>query len=136
MAKELSTILTAAAEVRDASERGVNTATRVGGVLCDLLEYLAGLIAACDMQVVADAEGTGLKVTFRNAQGQAIARRLNLPVASASASGLLSPELLTKLSAAYTQSGTNQTAIATRRLEIIELTERLKGRSDYSPGFS
>ncbi|QFQ11588.1 hypothetical protein C7Y71_000245 [Pseudoprevotella muciniphila] len=69
MAKELSTILTAAAEVRDASERGENTATRVGGVLCELLEYLAGLIAM-------------------------------------------------------------------RRLEIIELTERLKGSSDYSLGFS
>lgn len=136
MTKELSAILTAAAEVRDASERGVNTATRVGGVLCDLLEYLAGMIAAGDMQVVADTEGTGLKVTFRNAQGQAIARRLNLPVVSGSASGLLSPELLTKLNAAYTKSGTNQMAIETRRLEIAELTERLKGRSDYSLGFS
>ena len=136
MAKELSDIITRAAEVRDATLSAENTAERVGGVLCDLLEYLAGMIAAGDMQVVADADGTGLKVTFRNAQGQAIARRLNLPVASESAGGLLSPELLTKLSAAYTKSGTNQTAIETRRLEIAELTERLKGRSLYSNAFT
>ena len=118
MAKELSDIITRAAEVRDATLTAENTAERVGGVLCDLLEYLAGLIAAGDMQVVADTEGTGLKVTFRNAQGQAIARRLNLPVASGSAGGLLSPELLTKLNAAYTQSGTNQTAIAQVNAEM------------------
>ena len=68
MAKELSDIITRAAEVRDATLSAENTAERVGGVLCDLLEYLAGLIAAGDMQVVADADGTGLKVTFRNAQ--------------------------------------------------------------------
>ena len=72
---------------------------------------------------MADTDGTGLKVTFRNAQGQAIARRLNLPVASASAGGLLSPALLAKLNTAYDKSGTNQTAIETRRLEIAELTE-------------
>lgn len=136
MAKELSDIITRAAEVRDATLSAENTAERVGGVLCDLLEYLAGLIAAGDMQAVADAEGTGLKVTFRNAQGLAVVRRLKLLVASGSAGWLLSPELLTKLNAAYTKSGTNQTAIETRRLEIAELTERLKGRSDYSLGFS
>ena len=55
---------------------------------------------------------------------------------TAALSGLLSPELLTKLNAAYTKSGTNQTAIETRRSEIAELTERLKGRSDYSLDFS
>ena len=79
MAKELSDIITRAAEVRDATLSAENTAERVGGVLCDLLEYL---------------------------------------------------------NEAYTLSGTNKTAIATRRPEIIELTERLKGRSGYSFGFS
>ncbi len=54
MAKELSDIMTRAAEVRDATLTAENTAERIGGVLCDLLEYLAGLIAAGDMQVVAD----------------------------------------------------------------------------------
>lgn len=136
MVKELSGIITRAAEVRDATLSAENTAERGGGVLCDLLEYLAGMIAAGDMQVVADAEGTGLKVTFRNAQGQAVARRLNLPEVTAALSGLLSPALLAKLNAAYTKSGTNQTAIETRRLEIAELTERLKGRSQYSNAFT
>ena len=79
MAKELSDIITRAAEVRDAMLTAENTAERVAGVLCDLLEYLKE---------------------------------------------------------AYTQSGTNKVAIATRRLEIIELTERLKGRSDNSLVFS
>ena len=59
MAKELSDIITRAAEVRDATLTAENTAERVGGVLCDLLEFLAGMIAAGDMQVVADTGGRG-----------------------------------------------------------------------------
>lgn len=122
--------------MRDASAAGENTAERVGGVLCDLLEYLAALIAAGDVQVVADGSGTGLTVTFRNSQGQAIAQRLNIPAVSASANGLLTPTQLSQLTTAYNKSGTNQTAIETRRLEIAELSERLKGRSEYSNAFT
>ena len=136
MAKELTTILTAAAEVRDASERGENTAARVGGVLCDLLEYLAAAVLAGDIQVVSDIAGTGIVVKLRNGNGVTYNRRLNLPVVNASVNGLLTPDLLNKLNAAYSTSGTNQTAIETRRLEIEELTRRLKGKSDYSNAFT
>ena len=109
-----SKFITRAAKVRDASAAGENTAERVGGVLCDLLEYLAALIAAGDVQVVADGSGTGLTVTFRNSQGQAIAQRLNIPAVSAAANGLLTPELLSHLNEAHTQSGNNATSIETR----------------------
>lgn len=136
MAKELSTILTAAAEVRDASERGENTATRVGGVLCDLLEYLAAAVLAGDIQIVSDIAGTGIVVKLRNGNGVTYNQRFNLPVANASVNGLLTPDLLNKLNSAYSTSGTNQTAIETRRLEIEELTRRLKGSSDYSNAFT
>lgn len=136
MAKELSTILTAAAEVRDASERGENTATRVGGVLCDLLEYLAAAVLAGDIQIVSDIAGTGIVVKLRQGNGLTYNQRLNLPVVNASINGLLTPDLLNKLNSAYSTSGTNQTAIETRRLEIEELTRRLKGSSDYSNAFT
>ena len=74
MAKELFDIITRAAEVRDATLSAENTAERVSGVLCDLLEYIATLIAAGDVQVVADMDGTGLKVTFRKLQKTGIFR--------------------------------------------------------------
>ncbi len=51
MAKELTTIITAAAAVRDAIETGENTAERVGGVLCDLLEYICQIIFAGNMTI-------------------------------------------------------------------------------------
>lgn len=128
--------MTAAAEVRDATLTAENTATRVGGVLCDLLEYLAAAILAGDVQVVSGAAGTGITIKLRQADGVAYNKRLNLPVVGASTNGLLSPELLSQLTTAYNKSETNQTAIETRRLEIAELTERLKGRSQYSNAFT
>ena len=136
MAKELSSIIAQAAQVRDASQREENTATRVGGVLCDIVEYLAEQITAGNLRIVSDSNGTGLSVTFYNNEGQAVAQRQNIPVVSSAINGLMTPGYLAKLNTAFSQSGTNQTAIETRRLEIVELTNRLKGRSDYSNAFT
>lgn len=136
MAKVLSSIIAQAAQVRDASQREENTATRVGGVLCDIVEYLAEQITAGNLRIVADGNGTGLSFTFYNKQGLPIAQRLNIPVVSSSLNGLMTPDHLGKLNTAFIQSGTNQTAIETRRLEIEELTRRIKGRSDYSNAFT
>ena len=136
MAKELSSIIAQAAQVRDAQLTAENTAERVGGVLCDLLEYLAAAVLAGDVQVVSDAAGTGIVIKLRQANGIAFQQRMNLPVANNAANGLLSPELLSKLNTAFSKSGNNETAIETRRLETEELKRRLQGTSDYSNAFS
>lgn len=136
MAKELSSIIAQAAQVRDAQLTAENTAERVGGVLCDLLEYLAAAVLAGDVQVVSDAAGTGIVIKLRQANGIAFQQRMNLPVANNAANGLLSPELLSKLNTAFFKSGNNETAIETRRLETEELKRRMQGTSDYSNAFS
>lgn len=136
MAKELSSIIAQAAQVRDAQLTAENTAERVGGVLCDLLEYLAAAVLAGDVQVVSDAAGTGIVIKLRQANSIAFQQRMNLPVANNAANGLLSPELLSKLNTAFSKSGNNETAIETRRLETEELKRRLQGTSDYSNAFS
>lgn len=143
MAKELYAILDAAAEVRDAEAQGENTAERVGGVLCDLLEYLAGLVTAGNIEVHTSSNGAGFIVRFLNDKGQPVASNYLLPEVSASACGVMSPALLTRLNTAYSQSATNKTNIATnktdiatRKTEIQELEKRLKGRSTDSNAFT
>lgn len=73
MAKELSSIIAQAAQVRDASQREENTATRVGGVLCNLIENLAEQITAGNLSIVSDNNGTGVSATFYNNEGQTVA---------------------------------------------------------------
>ena len=136
MAKELSSIIAQAAQVRDAQLTAENTAERVGGVLCDLLEYICEQVFAGGISVRADAEGTGFVFTFYNSQGTPTTRFLQIPMVSTTFRGLMTPDLLSKLYTAYTQSGNNETAIETRRLEIEELRKRLKGTSDYSNAFT
>ncbi|MDD6583419.1 MAG: hypothetical protein PUF07_00270 [Bacteroidales bacterium] len=46
MAKELTDILKAAAEVRDETAMQQNTATRVGGVLTDLAQFVGEAVFA------------------------------------------------------------------------------------------
>ncbi|MBP3228202.1 MAG: hypothetical protein J6M53_05385 [Bacteroidaceae bacterium] len=136
MAKELSTIITNAAEVRDASETAENTAARVGGVLCDLLEHFVQVVTAGNIALKADSSGTGFTVSYYNAAGQNTTQTLLLPEVSNTLKGLLTPAMLSKLNTAYSQSATNKTDIATRKAEIQELEKRLKGTSDNSNAFS
>ena len=136
MVKELSSIIAQAAQVRDAQLSAENTAERVGGVLCNLLEYVCDLMYASGVSLKADSNGTGFTFTFYDKNGTPSTQTFLLPSVSASMKGLMTPELLTKLNNTYTQSGTNAAAIETRRLEIEELTKRLKGTSDYSNAFT
>lgn len=136
MVKELSSIIAQAAQVRDAQLSAENTAERVGGVLCNLLEYVCDLMYASGVSLKADSNGTGFTFTFYDKNGTPSTQTFLLPSVSASMKGLMTPELLTKLNNTFTQSGTNANAIENRRLEIVELTKRLKGTSDYSNAFT
>ena len=104
MAKQLSDILEAAAQVRDEQTPEANTAERVGGVLTDLAQYVGQSLMVSDVQVEADASGVYLKLYFNDDNGEPYERKLKLPNANPNAenpkSGVLSPELFEELKAA------------------------------------
>lgn len=104
MAKQLSDILEAAAQVRDEQTPEANTAERVGGVLTDLAQYVAQSLMVSDVQTEADATGVYLKLYFNDDNGEPYERKLKLPnaipYASAKKSGVLSPALYDDLKSA------------------------------------
>lgn len=104
MAKQLSDILEAAAQVRDEQTPEANTAERVGGVLTDLTQYVGQSLMVSDVQVEADASGVYLKLYFNDDNGEPYERKLKLPNALPNAenpkSGVLSPALFEELKAA------------------------------------
>lgn len=104
MAKQLSDILEAAAQVRDEQTPEANTAERVGGVLTDLAQYVGQSLMVSDVQVEADATGLYLKLYFNDDNGEPYERKLKLPNANPNAenpkSGVLSPALFDELKAA------------------------------------
>ena len=70
MAKELTDILKAAAEVRDETAMQQNTATRVGGVLTDLVQFVGEAVFAAGMTAKTSAEGVSLLIKYYDADGQ------------------------------------------------------------------
>ena len=70
MAKELTDILKAAAEVRDETAMQQNTATRVGGVLTDLAQFVGEAVFAAGMSAKTSAAGVSLLIKYYDADGQ------------------------------------------------------------------
>lgn len=60
MAKELTDIIKAAAEVRDETAMQKNTATRVGGVLTDLAQLVGEAVFAAGMTAKNSAAGVSV----------------------------------------------------------------------------
>ena len=70
MAKELTDILKAAAQVRDETASQQNTATRVGGVLTDLAQFVGEAVFAAGMTAKTTAAGVSLLIKYYDADGQ------------------------------------------------------------------
>ena len=60
MAKELTDIIKAAAEVRDETAMQKNTATRVGGVLTNLAQFVGEAVFAAGMTAKTSAAGVSV----------------------------------------------------------------------------
>lgn len=100
MAKKLIDILSAAAVVRDETNEKANTAERVGGVLVELANYLSNYAPVSNVTVEADGANVRLVLHIKNEDGTVSTRSVNLPAASTSEAGVLTPELLKALQAA------------------------------------
>ena len=88
MATELTDILKAAAEVRDETAMQQNTATRVGGVLTDLAQFVGEAVFAAGMTAKTSAAGVSLLIKYYDADGQPYTKELPLPVAACYVQGL------------------------------------------------
>lgn len=80
MAKELTDILKAAAEVWDETAMQKNTATRVGGVLTDLAQFVGEAVFSAGMTAKTSAAGVSLLIKYHNAEGQTYINELPLPL--------------------------------------------------------
>lgn len=130
MAKELTDILKAAAEVRDETAMQQNTATRVGGVLTDLAQFVGEAVFAAGMTAKASATGVSLLIKYYNADGQPYTKELPLPVANMLRAGIITPAALNSLNTADREETT------ARQASDEELLRRLQGISASSSAYS
>ena len=130
MAKELTDIIKAAAEVRDETAMQQNTATRVGGVLTDLAQFVGEAVFAAGMTAKTSAAGVSLLIKYYDADGQPYTKELPLPVASLLRAGVLTPAQL----AARNTADRNETTA--RQASDAELLRRIQGKSTSSSAYS
>ena len=130
MAKELTDIIKAAAEVRDETAMQQNTATRVGGVLTDLAQFVGEAVFAAGMTAKANTAGVSLLIKYYDADGQPYTKELPLPVASLLRAGVLTPAQLADLNTA------DRNETTARQASDAELLRRIQGKSTSSSAYS
>ena len=130
MAKELTDIIKAAAVVRDETAAEQNTATRVGGVLTDLAQFVGEAVFAAGMTAKTSAAGVSLLIKYYDADGQPYTKELPLPVASLQRAGVLTPAQLADLNTADHNETTE------RQASDAELLRRIQGKSTSSSAYS
>ena len=130
MAKELTDILKAAAEVRDETAMQQNTATRVGGVLTDLAQFVGEAVFAAGMTTKTSAAGVSLLIKYYDADGQPYTKELTLPVANLLRAGVLTPAQLADLNTA------DRNETTARQASDEELLHRIQGISTSSSAYS
>ena len=130
MAKELTDIIKAAAEVRDETAMQQNTATRVGGVLTDLAQFVGEAVFAAGMTAKTNTAGVSLLIKYYDADGQPYTKELPLPVASLQRAGVLTPAQLADLNTA------DRNETTARQASDAELLRRIQGKSTSSSAYS
>lgn len=130
MAKELTDILKAAAEVRDETALQQNTATRVGGVLTDLANFVGEAVFAAGMTAKTNTAGVSLLIKYYDADGQPYTKELPLPVVSLQRAGVITPAQLADLNTA------DRNETTARQASDAELLRRLQGNSTSSSAYS
>lgn len=97
--KTLSQILEASAQVRAEQQESENTAERVGGVLCDLTDFLQNKTALTGLDVRTDMNGVTIEVRAQTGDGQEASTILKFPEASETQSGIITTVLMQQLRA-------------------------------------
>ena len=130
MAKELTDILHAAAQVRDETASQQNTATRVGGVLTDLANFVGEAVFAAGLSAKTNTAGVSLLIKYYDADGQPYTKELPLPVVSLQRAGVLTPAQLADLNTA------DRNETTARQASDAELLRRIQGNSTSSSAYS
>lgn len=113
---DLNTLKTDAGTIRDASQQNENTAFRVGSWLVDLIEFLTNTTIEAVMTSIVPsvtADGIVLAINYQKADGTTFSNSFTLPLADAEKAGLMSPDMVARISAL--QSSIN--AINTKNAE-------------------
>lgn len=97
MAKELIDILTRAAEVRDETGAAENTASKVGGILTDLIDLIGESILSAGLSFNVSANGITLIVKQYDDEGRAFNTEIPFSMASATKAGAITAAQLTNL---------------------------------------
>lgn len=113
---DLSSLKTDAGTIRDASQQNENTAFRIGSWLVDLIEFLTNTTIEAVMTSIipsVTADGIVLTINYQKADGTTFSNSITLPLADAEKAGLMSPDMVARISAL--QSSIN--AINTKNAE-------------------
>lgn len=125
---DLNELKTDAGIIRDASQAEENTAFRVGSWLVNLIEFLTdttieAVITSIEPSVT--ATGIVLTINYQKADGSTFSNTITLPIADATKSGLMSPEMVDKIASLQSLVNTagaknteQDTAIATLQQSI------------------
>ena len=97
MAKELIDILTRAAEVRDETGAAENTASKVGSILTDLIDFLGESILSAGLSFNVSANGITLVVKQYDDEGRAFDTEIPFSMASDTKAGAITAAQLTNL---------------------------------------
>lgn len=112
--KTLSQILEAAAQVRAEQQDSENTAERVGGVLCDLTDFLKNKTSLTGINVRTNANGVTIEVRAQTGDGQEASTTLVFPKATETQAGIITAELLRTL-----RAGINSNSDTIQNLDTV-----------------
>ena len=99
---DLTTLKTDAGTIRDASLQNENTAFRVGSWLVELIEFLTNTTIEAVMTSIipsVTADGIVLTINYQKADGTTFSNSITLPLADAEKAGLMSPDMVARISA-------------------------------------
>ena len=130
--KTLSQILEASAQVRAEQQESENTAERVGGVLCDLTDFLQNKTALTGLDVRTDMNGVTIEVRAQTGDGQEASTVLKFPEASETQSGIITTVLMQQLRAEIEGKDYAIQLLSSDLQDSIARIERLESKTTYN----
>lgn len=130
--KTLTQILQTAAQVRAEQQENENTAERVGGVLCDLTDFLQNKTALTGVNVRTNANGVSIEVRAQTGDGQEAATVLKFPEATETQSGIITTVLMQQLRAEIEGNNYAIQNISSELQESLSKITALESKTTYN----
>lgn len=122
----------ASAQVRAEKQESENTAERVGGVLCDLTDFLQNKTALTGLDVRTDMNGVTIEVRAQTGDGQEASTILKFPEASETQSGIITTVLMQQLRAEIEGKDYAIQLLSSDLQDSIARIERLESKTTYN----